>query len=224
MHAAKEAWRPEVAREQGVEETWFSCFRNEADRVLGPPEQGAGAFREDLGVAAVRDARAIGALQLQAGANIETVARMSSPHDQMLAVLQRRARLAGHVRALWGSGRLESLGAELRPPEDHAALCDFFRVLMRRRLFAFMDLAACVALLPALRNLAASPREVFAATAFHSVELLLRHFGDGLADAGDRRPFTELAEIHRLVLQSSVLGRFGGFRVSLETFLQRCGP
>lgn len=177
------------------------------------------------GIEAARNARASGALQLQLAADVERLARMSGQHDQMLAVLGCRARLAGHVSALWAAGRLDSLGAELRPADDPAALCDFLRALMRRRLLNSMDVGACQALLRVLRDLAANPREVFAATAFHTVELLLRHFGEGLADAAvEDCSVAELSAIHGLLLQSSILGRFGSLRVSLETFLQRCAP
>lgn len=179
--------------------------------------------------------------------NLEQLAFMLGRHSGMMGVLQRRQDRIHRLKQLWARGNLASLPEILKGPTehaaDHAALCDFARAIMRQHAEHALNLDACIILLPILRDLMSSSYDDFVTTALQFIEVLLEKFGDLIADT--RRSCANVPErqldlpreerlrkcnachdhfrdIHRLLPNSQVGSRFGGFRSSLQTFLQSC--
>merc|ERR1712039_722293 len=140
-------------------------------------------------------------------------------------------------------GNIANISSVLNMPQDHAVFCDFARAIMRKRLPPAMNLDACQALLPILRDLLGSKYEDFNITALQFIEVLLQNFSRLISDTRlscasipERQldlPREErlrkcnachdhFREILRLLPDTGAGGRFAGFRSSLQRFLQSC--
>lgn len=178
---------------------------------------------------------------LDAGA--DQVSQLALQHPQMMGVLQRRSTQVRRAKDLWAQGNLSSLAQGLQFPQDHAVICDFARAVMREKMVGALNLDACQALLPVMRDLMNSKYEDFALTGHQFAELLLQHFGDLITEtrqscagiperqldlAREERLrkcnacHSEFKEIQKSLAEGRLAGRFVSFRAALQTFLQRC--
>merc|ERR1712060_143497 len=128
-------------------------------------------------------------------------------------------------------------------PQDQAAFCDFVRAIMRQSLESDLNLDACQALLPILRDLLGSVYDDFVVTALQFTEVLLQNFRRLIADTrsscaqiSERQLdlpreerlrkcnacYGHFQEIHRLLPEVPAGSRFGGLRTGLHQFLQTC--
>lgn len=176
-------------------------------------------------------------------ANADQVAQLALQHPQMMGVLQRRLAQVRRCKELWSHGNLSTLSQGLQFPQDHAVVCDFARAVMREKLVGALNLDACQTLLPIMRDLMCSKYEDFALTGHQFAELLLQNFGDIISETRTscaRIPERQLdlareerlrkcnachqqfCEIQKSLLDGRLASRFGSFRDSLQTFLQRC--
>ncbi|CAE6913292.1 katnb1 [Symbiodinium natans] len=106
---------------------------------------------------------------------METV---SAQHPQMLGVLKRRLDQSKRLSELWVKGNITAIDTVLTLPQDQDVLCDFCRSLMQQDLGSVLNLDACAAFLPLLKELLMTCKyEDFIAIALEFTALLLDRFG-----------------------------------------------
>jgi len=172
--------------------------------------------------------------------------QLSSQHVQMMGVLQRRLDQMQKLKDLWSRGNIASIRSVLNMPQDQAVLCDFARVVMRQNLDSALNLDACQALLPILRELLSSKYPEFVDTALEFGEVLLLKFGKLIAETRttcariperqlDLPREERLRKCSSCYDQFQAMGdflatsppdgpraRFPAFNVALKTFLGSC--
>lgn len=173
------------------------------------------------------------------------IASLSAQHPQMVGVLQRRLEQTRRIHEFWQKGNLASISSVLQMPQDQAVLCDFCRSVKRKGLNFAMNLDACSALLPLLRELLSSKYDDFVMTALEFSEILLEQFGKLISETRER--CSKIPERHMDLAQeerynkckacydafrdiqsmlspeggcSTYAGRFGNFRTGLQVFLK----
>jgi len=175
--------------------------------------------------------------------SLEQISQLSTQHPQMMGVLNRRADQIRRLKELWARGNIASINSVLNMPQDHAVFCDFARAIMRKQLESALNLDACQALLPILRDLLGSKYDDFVITALQFIEVLLQNFSRLIADTRHscaNIPERQLdlpreerlrkcnachdhfREIYRLLPETQIGSRFSGFRQTLNTFLHSC--
>eukprot|EP00439_Symbiodinium_sp_Y106_P086844 s244_g36.t1 len=174
--------------------------------------------------------------------DMETV---SAQHPQMLGVLKRRLDQSKRLAELWVQGNISGIDKVLTLPQDQDVLCDFCRSLMQKDLGSVLNLDACAAFLPLLKELFMTCKyEDFIATALEFTSLLLDRFGGlinetrescakiperqmDLAREGRYRKcnacYEDFKEIHRLLGSghSGITKRSAKLNSSLQAFLLR---
>lgn len=173
------------------------------------------------------------------------ISSLSAQHPQMLGVLQRRLEQTKRIHEFWLKGNLTSIGSVLHMPQDQAVLCDFCRSIKRKGLTGALNLDACSALLPLLRDLMTSKYDDFVMSALEFGEILLEQFGKLIRETRERcskipERQVDLAQEERykkcnacydafreiqILLNpegsdSALAGRFSNFRTSLQVFLK----
>eukprot|EP00403_Amphidinium_massartii_P001990 CAMPEP_0178374190 /NCGR_PEP_ID=MMETSP0689_2-20121128/2249_1 /TAXON_ID=160604 /ORGANISM="Amphidinium massartii, Strain CS-259" /LENGTH=636 /DNA_ID=CAMNT_0019994153 /DNA_START=60 /DNA_END=1967 /DNA_ORIENTATION=- len=116
------------------------------------------------------------------GGGVDQLQSMTAQHAQMRRILQRRGSQVMRLKELWIQGNLAALLADLQLPQDHAVLCDLMKFIMTKNQVGSLNLDACHALLPAVLELLTSKYADFVATGLQFTEVLLRHFGDLIAE------------------------------------------
>lgn len=170
---------------------------------------------------------------------------IAAQHPQMMGVLRRRFEQTQRLKELWAQGNLAGISGLLTMPQDQAVLCDLARSLMLKDLASDLNLDACSAFLPLLKELLVTSKyEDFVATALEFTELLLMEFGSLISEtreicskiperqldpAREQRfskcntCFNNFKEIHQLILagQGQTYRNCGKLTSSLKAFLQR---
>lgn len=174
------------------------------------------------------------------------ISSLSAQHPQMVGVLQRRLEQTKRIHEFWLKGNLASIGSVLHMPQDQAVLCDLCRSIKRKGLSSALNLDACLALLPLLRELMTSKYDDFVMSALEFSELLLEQFGKLIRETRER--CSKIPERHMDLAQeerykkcnacydafreiqillfpegcdSALAGRFRKFRTNLQVFLMR---
>eukprot|EP00435_Cladocopium_sp_Y103_P051220 s307_g15.t2 len=174
--------------------------------------------------------------------DLDTIA---AQHPQMMGVLRRRFEQTQRLKELWAQGNLAGISGLLAMPQDQAVLCDLARSLMLKDLASDLNLDACSAFLPLLKELLVTSKyEDFVATALEFTELLLMEFGSLISEtreicskiperqldpAREQRfnkcntCFQNFKEIHQLILagQGQSYRNCGKLTSNLKAFLQR---
>ena len=174
--------------------------------------------------------------------DLDTIA---AQHSQMMGVLRRRFEQTQRLKDLWAQGNLAGISGILSMPQDQAVLCDLARSLIAKGLGSNLNLDACAAFLPLLKELLITSKyEDFIATGLEFTQLLLGEFGPLICEtreicskiperqldlAREQRfrkcntCFENLKEIHQLMLagHGQTWRNFSTLSSNLQAFLQR---
>lgn len=171
----------------------------------------------------------------------QVMQQVQQKHQQMVGVLRRRASHIQRIKEIWTQGNLAGLQDLLKMPQDEAVFCDFVRSTMRtRHVIGTLNLDACQALLPVVRDLMSSKYEDFVFSAFQFSELMLQTFRDIILDtrrSSQQMPerqldlareerlrkcntcFEVFREIQGKLAASPLASRLPNLRASLQTFV-----